>query len=167
MMTDTYLSLKRIALHGAMVILVAALLFLRGTGVYSAQAMDDMNAADEAAIRIVLTEYHAALTTENIKLVEKYVVTDARFAMVEGKHTNWGWADYRDNHLTPELAGLSKVDFRLEFKAVHVSGNMAYSSFIYHISPKGDPSQNYGSGRGTVVLIRNQDGWLIQHFHTS
>ncbi len=124
-------------------------------------------AGDEADVREVLTNYHNALTTSDIQKIETYVIADDRFAMMEGKHTNWGWEDYRDNHLKPELDGLSKVDFRLEFKGLHVSGNMAYCSFIYHISPKGDPSKDYGSGRGTVVLVRDNNVWKIQHFHTS
>lgn len=122
---------------------------------------------DEASVRNVLTLYHKALTSNDIKLIEEFVVTDNRFAMVEGKHTNWGWEDYRDNHLSAELADLNKVDFRLDFKLLHISGDMAYASFIFALSPKGDPAINYGSGRSTVVLIRDQKGWLIQHLHTS
>ena len=33
--------------------------------------------------------------------------------MIEGKHLNQGWTDYRDNHLKAELADLAKVRFRL------------------------------------------------------
>lgn len=122
---------------------------------------------DQDAVRQILTAYHKALTKGNMTSIEQYVVTDSHFAMIEGKHTNWGWADYRDNHLKPELDGLSKVDFSLDFKGVYISGNMAYASFIYGLSPKGDPSKNYGSGRATAVLIKNDDVWKIQHFHTS
>ncbi|PCI49264.1 MAG: hypothetical protein COB49_05205 [Alphaproteobacteria bacterium] len=124
-------------------------------------------AADDTDVRTVLTDYHMALTMGDIQKIETYVVTDGRFAMLEGKHSNWGWADYRDNHLTPELTDLAKVDFRLEFKAVHQSGDMAYASFLFFLSPKGDASKNFGSGRATAVLVRGPKGWLIQHLHTS
>lgn len=168
-MTFFYLHKIKTASYGTVVLW--AVLLLLGAGVYSAQATDDKKVRDKSEIRNVLTAYHKALTTGDMKLVASYVVADERFVMIEGKHTNWGWADYRDNHLTPELEGLSKVDFRLDFKALyisgHISGDMAYSSFIYYISPKDDPSLNYGTGRATVVLVRENNRWLIQHFHTS
>jgi ketosteroid isomerase-like protein len=121
----------------------------------------------EADIRNVLTDYHKALGSNNVPQIEQYVVVGETFGMVEGKHTNWGWVDYRDNHLSEELADLSKVAFTLDFKSLHVSGDMAYASFIFSMSPKANPSQNWGSGRATAVLIRGPKGWLIQHLHTS
>lgn len=128
---------------------------------------DDSLTATQQAIQGNLISYHQAMTSGDVGQVEKYVVADDSFAMVEGKHTNWGWADYRDNHLTPELAGLSKVEFHLEFKSVHVSGDMAYASFLFRISPKGDPGKDYGSGRATAILVHGPRGWLIQHLHIS
>lgn len=121
----------------------------------------------EADVRAVLVDYHVALGSDNIPQIEQYVVAGETFGMVEGKHSNWGWADYRDNHLAEELADLSKVAFTLDIKSLHVSGDMAYASFIFSMSPKGNPSQNWGSGRATAVLIKGPKGWLIQHLHTS
>ncbi len=145
----------------AKIMIVFVVAFLFSNGIHAV-------ASDEnTSVRNILTAYHNALTSGDMDEVEKFVVTDDSFAMVEGKHTNWGWKDYRDNHLTPELKDLAKVAFRLDFKAVKISGDMAYSSFIFNLSPKGDPSKNYGSGRATAILVKTKNGWMIQHLHTS
>lgn len=123
--------------------------------------------ADEAAVRDTLVAYHAALTTGDMEQIEAFVVTDERFAMVEGKHTNWGWADYRDNHLKPELDGLQKVDLTLDIREIQVDGGLAFASFTYAITPKGDPDTDYGSARATAILVREDGSWLIRHLHTS
>ncbi|MCH8862010.1 MAG: nuclear transport factor 2 family protein [Proteobacteria bacterium] len=123
--------------------------------------------SEETAVRDVLVAYHVALTSGDIREVEPFVVTDQRFTMVEGKHTNLGWADYRDNHLTPELAGLQKVDLTLDIREILVDGDLAFASFTYDITPKGDPEKNYGSARATAILVRENGAWLIRLMHTS
>lgn len=143
-----------------LVLLVAAL--GSATAAYAADPTTDEN-----AVRDVLIAYHVALTSGDIKEVELLVVTDQRFLMVEGKHTNLGWADYRDNHLTPELADLTKVDLTLDIREILVDGDLAFASFTYAITPKGDPEKNYGSARATAILVRENGAWLIRLMHTS
>lgn len=43
--------------------------------------------------------------------IEKYMVTTDAFTIFEGGHINWGWADYRDNHLGPELKEFSEIQY--------------------------------------------------------
>ncbi len=100
-------------------------------------------------------------------LIESFVVATEQFAMVEGKHVNWGWKDFRDNHLAGEIEDLSKVEFRLDFKRLHVAGEMAYATFLFALSPKGNADVNYGSGRATVVLTKINGVWKILNIHTS
>ncbi len=122
--------------------------------------------APEAAIVDVLKAYHAALTSGDIAAVERYVRTDDQFVMLEGKHSNWGWSDYRDNHLAPELEDLGKIRFRLNVFRVKIDGSLGYATFEYEILPKEGPEMNFGRGLATVVLVRTDDGWKIQHMHT-
>ncbi len=124
-------------------------------------------AAPEAALIATLTAYHAALTSGDASAAEPYVLTDDRFVMLEGRHSNWGWADYRDHHLAAELGDLSKVRFRLSFYRVRIDGSLGYATFGYEVLPKEGPEMNFGRGIATAILDRTADGWKLRHLHTS
>jgi ketosteroid isomerase-like protein len=124
-------------------------------------------AAPEIAIVEVITAYYAALTGGKIAAIESHVVDDERFVMLEGRHSNWSWRDYRDHHLAGELGDLSKVRFRLSFYRVAVDGALGYATFAYEVLPKQGPEMDFGRGFATAVLERNEDGWKLRHLHTS
>ncbi len=121
----------------------------------------------ESEVIAALTAYHAALTAGDASAPEPYVLPDARFLMIEGEHVNQGWVDYRDNHLKGELADLAKVRFRLSGYRIQMNSNLAAVSFSFAILPKTGPERNFGSGRGTAVLVRTTSGWKLQQLHTS
>ena len=121
----------------------------------------------ESEVVAALTAYHDALTAGNPSAPEPYVLTDARFLMIEGEHVNQGWADYRDNHLKGELADLGQVRFRLSGYRIQMNGGLASVSFSFSILPRTGPERNFGSGRGTAVLVRTDAGWKLQQLHTS
>ena len=146
--------------------ILAAVFLIAALGSTASSEASDQS-ADETAIRDMLIAYHVALTSGDMEKIAVFVVTDKRFAMVEGKHTNWGWADYRDNHLAGELADLQKVDLTLDIRDIQIDGGMAFASFTFAITPKGDPTKNYGVSRATAIMIRENGNWLIRHLHTS
>ena len=146
---------------------IFVLLLLVGAIGSAASADASDRTADETAVREALVAYHVALTSGDMAEIEAFVVADERFAMIEGKHTNWGWADYRDNHLAGELDDLQKVDLTLDIRDIHIDGDLALASFTFAVTPKGDPTQNYGVSRATAILIRENGSWLIRHLHTS
>ena len=121
----------------------------------------------ESEVVAALTAYHAALTTGDASAPEPYVLPDERFLMIEGEHVNQGWADFRDNHLKGEVADLAKVRFRLSGYRIQINGGLAALSFSYSILPKTGPERDFGSGRGTAVLVRTDSGWKLQQLHTS
>ena len=121
----------------------------------------------EAEVVAALTAYHAALTSGDVTAPEKFVRADERFLMIEGKHLNQGWADYRDNHLKAELADLAKVRFRLSVLQVRVEGDLATVSFIFNVLPRSGPEMDFGSGRASASMVRTDDGWKLQQLHTS
>jgi uncharacterized membrane protein len=123
--------------------------------------------AGESAVIAALTAYHTALTTGNASAPEPYVLTDERFLMIEGEHVNQGWADYRDNHLKGELADLAKVRFRLSGYRIQMNAGLAAVSFNFSILPRTGPERDFGSGRGTAILVRTDSGWKLQQLHTS
>ena len=96
------------------------------------------------------------------RLRRRSCCADERFVMIEGKHVNRGWADYRDNHLKGELADLAKVRFRLSGYQVQMDGGLAAVNFTFNILPKTGPEMDFGSGRATAVLVRTDAGWKLQ-----
>jgi ketosteroid isomerase-like protein len=124
-------------------------------------------AAPEMAVVETVTDYYAALTGGNIAAIESHVLDDERFVMLEGRHSNWGWPDYRDHHLAGELGDLSKVRFRLSFYRVVVDGALGYATFAYEVLPKEGPEMDFGRGFATAILNRVDDGWKLLHLHTS
>ena len=77
--------------------------------------------------------------------------------------TTHGWAEYRDQHLAPEL----DIDgLRYAHTAVEpvVRGAVAWVAFRREISGTGTtPSE----GRGTAVLEKIDSRWIIAHLHMS
>jgi ketosteroid isomerase-like protein len=121
----------------------------------------------EAAMIETLRAYHAALTSGDVAGIEAFVVADERFVMLEGRHSNWGWQDYRDHHLADELDDLGKVRFRLSFYRVRADGTLGYATFRYEVLPREGPEMDFGTGFATAVLERVDGRWKIHHLHTS
>lgn len=121
----------------------------------------------EAALIDVIEAYHTALTGGDMAAVEKYVVTNDDFVMLEGRHSNWGWTDYRDHHLASEFEDMSKVRFRLSFYRVRIDGSLGYATFRFEVLPKEGPEMDFGTGFATAILDRTDDGWKLRHLHTS
>jgi len=57
-----------------------------------------------ADIAAVLTGYASEVAKSNIEGMAAYVIQSSKYSIIEGGHANWGWADYRDNHLRPNLS---------------------------------------------------------------
>jgi uncharacterized membrane protein len=134
-------------------------------------APEPVNASElspaETAVVAALTAYHAALTSGDLAAPEQFVLADEHFLMIEGKHLNQGWADYRDNHLKGELADLAKVRFRLSILGIQVEDDLASVSFIFNVLPKAGPEMDFGSGRASAALVRTGTGWKLRQLHTS
>jgi len=129
-------------------------------------AVTDWTTAEAALIEAV-EAYYTALTGGDLSAVDAHVVTGDQFVMLEGRHSNWGWHDYRDHHLAGELDDLNKVRMRLSFYRVRIDGSLGYATFAYEVLPKEGPEMDFGSGFATAVLDRTDDGWKLRHLHTS
>lgn len=129
-------------------------------------AVTDWPAAESALIEAVAA-YHTALTSGDLSAAGAYVVDGDGFVMLEGRHSNWGWADYRDHHLAGELDDLSQVRFRLGFYRVRIDGSLGYATFRFEVLPKEGPEMDFGKGFATAVLELTSSGWKLRHLHTS
>lgn len=120
-----------------------------------------------AAVTEALNKYAAAVQSKNLSEVEKHVVATEAFSMFEGSHINWGWVDYRDNHLGPELKEFKEIQYSFSDVKTRISGDMAYATFKSHIAVKMESREVEGESLATAILLKTAGGWKIQHMHTS
>ena len=87
--------------------------------------------------------------------------------VIEGAGMNRTWADYRDHHLAPELKEMKNFQYRPSAIEARVAGNMAWAIFRYTLKAEMGSRQADIVGRGTAVLERRGQRWVIRHTHTS
>ncbi len=121
------------------------------------------------AVKQTLTRYAAAAAQSNIDGMSDHVVQTDEFTIVEGSHPNWGWVDYRDNHLKPEF---DSADFELKSYAydefrVSATPMFAYVTFKIALEATVKGEEISRERMGTAILIKTADGWRIRHLHTS
>lgn len=122
--------------------------------------------AEEGAIRKVLADYQAAMESRKVEKLAAVVTDD--LLILEGTHKNDGWADYRDNHVGPEMAEWT------EFKIVgpvisrlEISGDLAYAVQQATITIVTAKEPVVLLSADTFVLGKTDKGWKIKHIHMS
>lgn len=87
--------------------------------------------------------------------------------VIEGAGLDRTWAEYRDHHLTPELKEMKNFQYRPSDIEARVAGNTAWAIFRYTLSADVGERHVDIIGRGTAVLERRGQRWVIRHTHTS
>ena len=128
----------------------------------SASAQDN-----EKSVREVLMQSAAAFEKGDMAALEKLWANDESVTVFESGHANYGWADYRDRHLGPEMKEMKNTKYALSDIKVKVSGNTAWATFKYAISADIGTRHVDGAGLGTAVLEKRGDNWRIVHWHSS
>lgn len=91
----------------------------------------------------------------------------ADLTVVESAGMNRGWADYRDHHLVPEMKEMKNFRYRPFDIEPHVSGNLAWAIFRYHLRAETPERLVDNIGRGTAILENRQGRWVVRHTHTA
>ena len=135
-----------------------------------ATASTPAHAADPAAsVKEFMSAYDRAFNAKDLAQIAKFY--DADVTIYEGGGINSGWADYRDNHLGPELKEFLELDFSHSNVVPHIldkDATLAYVTSEYHIKVKMKERDVDSGGLETLVLIKGSDGgWRIRHAHTS
>ena len=119
-----------------------------------------------SGITAVLRDYRAAMEARSLEKLA--AVFDTDLFLFEGTHKNVGWADYRDNHIGPEMKEWS------EFKVVEarvadavVGDQLAYvaTESMYRIVSEGKTVDI--AAAESFVLVRHGAAWKIRHLHYS
>src|SRR6266567_5221310 len=58
---------------------------------------------DEAAVREALLKSASSFEKNDLAAATQVWVNDESLTVFESGHANYGWADYRDHHLGPEM----------------------------------------------------------------
>src|SRR5215510_9551145 len=126
---------------------------------------------DEAAVREALMKSASSFEKNDMTSATQVWANDESLTVFESGHANYGWADYRDNHLGPEMKEMKNTKYSFSDIKIHLAGKTAWATFKYTIAAdvmsNGQPRHVDGAGLGTAVL-ENRDGqWRIVHWHSS
>ncbi len=119
------------------------------------------------AVRTVLTKSATAFERGDMATMEKLWANDDSVTVFESGHANYGWTDYRDKHLGPEMKEMKNIKYTLSDIRAKVSGNTAWATFKYAISADIGTRHVDSGGLGTAVLEKRGDDWRIVHWHSS
>ena len=127
--------------------------------------------SDEAAVRDVLLRSASSFEKNDTAEATKVWANDESLTVFESGHANYGWADYRDHHLFPEMGEMKNTKYVFSDMKIHLAGKTAWATFKYTISADvvdaGKQRHVDGGGLGTAVLEQRDGQWRIVHWHSS
>lgn len=145
-------------------VITIGIVAINATSVFAAQN-------DEAAVRDVLLRSASSFAKNDIAEATKVWANDESLTIYESGHANYGWADYRDHHLVPEMGEMKNTKYEFSDIKIHLAGNIAWATLKYTISAdvmeNGKTRHVDGGGLGTAILEKRNDGWRIVHWHSS
>lgn len=126
---------------------------------------------EETAVRDVLLRSASSFEKNDTAEATKVWVNDESLTVFESGHANYGWADYREHHLFPEMAGMKNTKYAFNDLKIHLAGKTAWATFKYTISAdvmsNGQQRHVDGGGLGTAILEQRDGEWRIVHWHSS
>ncbi len=136
---------------------------------HTTQAVKVDHTQDRKAVEAALQNYAQQITTKDMNAMAKYVLTDGEdFTIFEGKGTNIGWADYRDNHLAPELADKDLVFTKYNFTdfKTFVDGALAAVTFTIDAAYTYKGKSAAHKSHGTAILKKVDGQWKLAHMQS-
>ncbi len=156
---------KKISLKGfSVAVLILAIAAVIGFNFYASVSAQTN---EEKAVIAVLLQYAAAFAKNDMATMNKIWANDESITIFESGHANYGWTDYRDNHLAPEMKEIKNTKYEYSDIKAKVSGNMAYATMKYTISGDADGKHFDSAGLATAVLEKTGGNWKIVHWHSS
>ncbi len=145
----------------ALVLAIAAIVGFNFYAGVSAQT-DEVKAVTD-----VLTREAAAVEKGDLAALDKIWANSEDVTVFESGHANYGWTDYRNNHLAPELKEFKNTKYAFSDLKVKTSGNLALATFKYTLSADIGARHIDSGGLGTAVLEKRGGRWQIVHWHSS
>ena len=128
--------------------------------------------SEESSVREALLKSASSFAKKNdLTEATKVWANDESLTIFESGHANYGWADYRDHHLVPEMGEMRNTKYGFADISVHLVGKTAWATLKYTISADvgeaGKTRHVDGGGLGTAVLEKRDGQWRIVHWHSS
>ena len=124
-------------------------------------------ANDQEGVRRALLDNAAGFERSDMATLNRVWAQDESVTVFENGYANYGWADYRDNHLKPEMGEMKNVKYALTDIKPRIAGSTAWATFKYTFSADVKDRHVEGGGLGTAVLEKRDGRWQIVHWHTS
>ena len=118
-------------------------------------------------VRDVLLKNVAGFERGDLTAVEGLWAHGDEVTVFENGRANYGWTDFREHHLKPELAHFSNLRYELSDIKTSVSGTTAWATFKFSMRSQSEAGTRERNGVGTAVLEKRVDGWKIVHWHSS
>ena len=123
--------------------------------------------AEEKAVRDVLTREAAAVEKGDLAALDKIWANSEDVTVFESGHANYGWTDYRNNHLAPELKEFQNTKYSFSDLKLKVDGKTAWATFKYALEASISGRSIQSGGLATAVLEKRDGRWQIVHWHSS
>lgn len=146
---------------GSLVVALATVTGLYFSANTSAQ-VDDVRLVTD-----VLTREAAAVEKGDMAALDQLWANDDAVTVFESGHANYGWNDYRNTHLAPELKEFKNTKYVFSDLKVKVDGKTAWATFKYSLSADMGTRHIDSGGLGTAVLEKREGKWRIVHWHSS
>ncbi len=107
--------------------LIAALALVIGAGVISLNWSESVSGQNDEvkAVTDVLTSEAAAVEKGDLAALDMLWANDESVTVFESGHANYGWNDYRNSHLAPELKAFKNTKYAFSDLKMKVDGKMA------------------------------------------
>lgn len=129
------------------------------------------HADEEASVRDALMKSAVSFEKNDLTMASQVWANDESLTIFESGHANYGWADYRDHHLVPEMGEMKNTKYAFSDIKIHLAGKTAWATLKYTISAdvpdNGKMRHVDGGGLGTAVLENREGQWRIVHWHSS
>ena len=145
---------------------LTVLLSVLAPTVATAQHEHHASPADTAQVRATIEALFAAAERGDLETLGTIYSGEA-LTVIEGAGIDRGWTAYRDHHLAPELEAFENFEYRPSQIEAHVAGDFAWAIFRYSLRADYQERRLDHVGRGTAVLGRRGDGWVVRHTQTS
>lgn len=119
------------------------------------------------AVTEVLTQEAAAVEKGDLPALDKLWANDESVTVFESGHANYGWTDYRNTHLGPELKEFKNTKYAFSDMKVKVDGKTAWTTFKYTLAAEMGTRKIESGGLGTAILEKRDGKWRIVHWHSS
>ena len=150
-------------------LLIAALAVVIGAGVVAFSLNEGISAqTDEVkAVTDVLTREAVAVKKGDLAALDKIWANSEDVTVFESGHANYGWNDYRNTHLAPELKEFKNTKYSFSDMKVKVEGKTAWATFKYSLAAEMGTRKVESGGLGTAILEKREGKWRIVHWHSS